>query len=158
MTLQQSNLTTQHCGLQTLLLQFYCRLSTVKNFLLYSSATVSFHGTVSFKKCIRSAALLTTTTRLALRWCSLFPVGLSGFFPPKSTYVCHLPCLAAVHIEYSALKCSYWTVKGDPLCFFSVYQCFIQITVNVKYLESKSEVQTCRSSSHPQKTLLLPRQ
>lgn len=54
---------------------------------------------------IRSAALLTTTTRLTLRWCSLFPLGLSAFFP-KSASVCPLPSWAGVHAEYSASKCS----------------------------------------------------
>lgn len=101
MTLQQSNLTTQHSSLHTLLLQVYCRLSTAKNFLLYSLCTVSFHGTVSFSK---STVCCTSDHKnnnsKAARWCS-FPLGLSAFFP-KSTSVCHLPSLAGIYVAYAA--------------------------------------------------------
>ena len=56
----------------------------LKKCLLCCLSAVSFHGTVSLKN-IQSAAPLTTTTTLALRWCSLFCWIIS--FSPK-IYLC----------------------------------------------------------------------
>lgn len=110
MTLQRSSLATPPCSLQTLLLQFYCRLSIAKIFLLYSLSAVSFHGTVSFRKytvCCTSDNNNKADFKVVLT----ISFGIIGFFSPKSASLCPLPSLAGVHAEYSASKCSYGTVK-----------------------------------------------
>lgn len=64
-----------NCSVQTLLLQFYHRISITKNFLLYGLSAVPFHATVSCRKYM----VYCTSMRLAMKRCSPFPLGLSAF-------------------------------------------------------------------------------